>query len=138
MLLYGLLLIALGRTARPVLLARRTIAVTGGKPYSNETLRQSIAARICSDSAVMAESRATRQPSRRGLDKCTGWLRALQGLGWMQQHPGHCAWMVGTQARMVGQQRAEAHQSFVFSTAHPTQFPTCCCKLPAAGPGCPE
>ena len=31
MLLYGLLLIALGRTARPVLLARRMIAVTAGK-----------------------------------------------------------------------------------------------------------
>ena len=31
MLLYGLLLIALGRTARPVLLARRTVAVTAGK-----------------------------------------------------------------------------------------------------------
>ena len=29
----------------------------------------------------MAEIHTTRQPSRRALDKCTGWLRALDGCG---------------------------------------------------------
>ena len=67
----------------------------------------------------MAESHATRQRSRRALDKCTGWLRALDGccstldtvLGWSARRLG---WLVNS---------AQKHITALFTALHTPHSP---------------
>ena len=67
----------------------------------------------------MAESHATRQPSRRALDKCTGWLLALDGccstldtvLGWSARWLG---WLVNS---------AQKHIRALFTALHTPHNP---------------